>query len=524
MSHSKHCKKSKNFKLCDSCGEFDCKCKKNKFKALNTKLDLILDDLKNNCDVAEVVITPTMIGTTGYIINTPGKYCLAGYTVYNNTTTPAITVSASNVFLDLNGYTINLNNTAFAGVFISPGVGNVLIENGAITNSPQPLAPPNAQGFGIALGAGVFNILMRNIETDKCFVGIGTLDGCSNISIKDCHMYRFGFDYGANNYRGVGFLFSSTQASTTPSSRVYNLSMDHCIANSSTGQFAYGLRAVAGGYISNSSGQLGFNVPIAIAGTSEGNTEESRIFLVLGCDDVIIDNANTINGRNGIIMQNCNSCIVKNSTVSEYSRQGLLIANSAFPPLNVTPLNGASGQDNSIINCVAHNSIINPNQFAPFDANGADRGISISLVGVSNNIIDNCEGTGNLTGAVQAGLALLLAGGVTPSTQNIIRNCTFSHNTNGIFSQSNTNIRNHFDNIIINYNVTAGVVDPTNPNDNLYENNTANFNGPINAQSTNYSTAVRPVVNTTLVANSFTNPVAYYANRTNATGGAVNVP
>lgn len=106
---------------------------------------------KNSCPLANInlqskrvsccahVITAADIGTTGFVISSPGQWCLGEDVVYNPSgTNPAITISAAaveNVTLDLNCKTLSQASKdvlGIDGVLIQPGLTNVVIKNGTI--------------------------------------------------------------------------------------------------------------------------------------------------------------------------------------------------------------------------------------------------------------------------------------------------------------------------------------------------------------------------------------------------------
>ena len=78
-----------------------------------------------------IQITQEDIGITGFIISTPGKYCLVENVTHQSFASPAIRITADNVTLDLLGNTINCNSIGNLGILIS-GATNVNVKNGSI--------------------------------------------------------------------------------------------------------------------------------------------------------------------------------------------------------------------------------------------------------------------------------------------------------------------------------------------------------------------------------------------------------
>jgi hypothetical protein len=78
----------------------------------------------------------TQINSVPYTINSPGLYCLAKNLTYTATTDNAITVNASDVTLDLNGFCLTgpgkTSGSHNEGISINAGLTNVEIRNGSV--------------------------------------------------------------------------------------------------------------------------------------------------------------------------------------------------------------------------------------------------------------------------------------------------------------------------------------------------------------------------------------------------------
>lgn len=68
----------------------------------------------------------------GFVIDKPGKYCLCENSSRRQSG-PAVTITASNVVIDLNQYTLSGNNTATVGI-VANNASNLIIENGTVRN------------------------------------------------------------------------------------------------------------------------------------------------------------------------------------------------------------------------------------------------------------------------------------------------------------------------------------------------------------------------------------------------------
>ncbi len=112
----------------------DCRtgCIKNTLCEIERDLDKLLA-----CG-SSISISREDIGTTGYVIDRPGNYCLKEDVNFNPTVpgTNAIEITASNVNLTLAGHVLNQGNTTADtnGIYVSPDQSNVNVFNGTISN------------------------------------------------------------------------------------------------------------------------------------------------------------------------------------------------------------------------------------------------------------------------------------------------------------------------------------------------------------------------------------------------------
>lgn len=85
----------------------------------------------------QYVIYPSDISPNGLVIDKEGTWCLADDVVYApRTANPAITITVSNVTLDLNGKTlsqISKNALYINGIAVQPNVSNITITNGSVS-------------------------------------------------------------------------------------------------------------------------------------------------------------------------------------------------------------------------------------------------------------------------------------------------------------------------------------------------------------------------------------------------------
>ena len=475
---------------------------------INSTTNQINSTLEDACDANIVSISSTDIVPNGYVITAPGHYCLAEHISYSNPTTPAITISSECVYLDLNGYTIDLTDTGFAGIAIN-GVANVQIKNGTIKNSSRPVPadafpfvslnplvanPTSARGFGIALLAGSSNVIIEDIVTDRVFTGIGNVGIVRQVDINRCYMYNFGFEYGASgslNFRGTGFTFANSVLG------IESINIRNCVAEGLTGQHGIAFRNVTTGLISHCIIKVGYNVVPSPANVND-RTHGIRLNT---CNGIDIKNCKTDGGRQGIVINSFCACI--DCEVINYTAIGFQI--------------GQNQSNSSLIRCLATTT----NIITPATGN-AEFGVGIYLIGAHHNLVEDCQSTGNRLGTIQAGLSLTF--NTTPNfpSHNTIRNCSLWNNTNGLVvgtsvtgaQSTNNTVRdcniwsndtgilingpstsNSFSDNVINNNNNGIVVD-SNATSNSFRNNVINHNN---------NTGI--LINLAATSNSFINNV-----------------
>ena len=135
----------------------------------------------------------TLIPSAGYVINRPGSY----YLVTNlnaSGTTAGISVNASDVTLDLNGFTVSGAAAFGNGVFLAIGVQNVLIENGTIRDCSE-----SGIVAGKTLGCTFRNLRVLNHSNAGISGGYNTV--IKNCTVRDNGGYGI---HGVSGSRIVG--------------------------------------------------------------------------------------------------------------------------------------------------------------------------------------------------------------------------------------------------------------------------------------------------------------------------------
>ncbi len=213
-----------------------------------------------------IVITQCDIPLT---INFPGKYSVAQHLTWDGAGA-AITILSSDVDLDLNGQSIDLQFQGGSGIIVQ-NAETVQIRNGSILNTKTPnvafkasnapvgniklsldsnttisaalleqvttasfytpfdlVNPLSSLGVGLQ---GTRDIVIENMLFDRCYIGIGSVGVTNQSTINNCQFYQCGYDAGPSfapiRYRGGGIFFW-TDLGTTSS----YIDINNCIGTS----------------------------------------------------------------------------------------------------------------------------------------------------------------------------------------------------------------------------------------------------------------------------------------------------
>jgi hypothetical protein len=391
---------------------------------------------------------------TGYIAVEHGVYCVCEDLTFGNPTHPAITIQSSSVTLRFNFHTLDLLGTGFAGVVVDKNVTDVRILEGTIKNSVKPPLMVNAQGqlssslfnfqlfdvtsligFCIGLNNNVSNVLIEDVVTDRCFVGIGNNGTVKQIDIQECAMYNFGFDYfngsapellaqgGPGNFRGIGFLFVAPFPLNNPN-RTESISIRNSVSESVTGQFGMLFREVENIFVDNCVMRLGINNPPTLL------NEGSVVLRLQSCFGATVRNTRAHGGRTGFVSANVAGAKFFNCEATQWTRTGFELAavGGGFPVPSGNVIDG----------CLATQNIL-----LPFMATGAtipERGVGFLFNGVSDSSLINSVGSGIRQNFFQACIAFIQSAGGVPM-RNVVYNNHCFNNTYGIgfFAGTNAN-------------------------------------------------------------------------------------
>jgi hypothetical protein len=160
------------------------------------------------------------IGSLPYTIKKPGTYTLDRNLSYSGAgDTNAITVTASNVVLDLNGYTLTGTNTTIA--IFGGGIKNVTVQNGTITGFSvgvdfdsgsqellQNLTVSNATAACIELINSTSGTIQNCFILGNSSSGVDGiyLGGCQGIVVKNNQISNAGVGCDSNDSSGNIFI------------------------------------------------------------------------------------------------------------------------------------------------------------------------------------------------------------------------------------------------------------------------------------------------------------------------------
>jgi len=185
--------------------------------------------------VSPCAAIPLTVSSEGYIIQNPGYYCLA------TDAAGTITISSSNVTLDLNNHTIASGNN-LDGIDISINSSEITIQNGNIVVTQSE----DFYGYGINISkGGNYNINIYDVNINEAYIGIN-IDGGTNFDITrvivDSSAYKAnGFSIqnafnvilseckASNSNQATGFSINGTASSS--------VLLNSCLATDGSGGF-----------------------------------------------------------------------------------------------------------------------------------------------------------------------------------------------------------------------------------------------------------------------------------------------
>lgn len=130
--------------------------------------------------------TKTVIATVPFTIATAGTYILTANLTLSGTGASAVTVNASNVVIDLSGFTLATSDQTGSntGITVSSTATNVTIANGKVT------------GFGIGVTLQGADELVENLRLFNSGPGIEADNPCTSSVIRLCFIAGNGLNEG----------------------------------------------------------------------------------------------------------------------------------------------------------------------------------------------------------------------------------------------------------------------------------------------------------------------------------------
>jgi len=274
---------------------------------------------ENADDYLDIEITP-------FTISQSGHYCLPHDLLISAAFVTAITVDASDVIIDLNGYKIDGGGFATtSGIVINPNRTNVLVTNGTIERCTTGISvsKPNScirienitiktcgTGIFFGLGAGFFDRITDSTIID-CTITESTASG---VSLSNCTCMQI-TNVVANDNVGAGFTASAC----------HECQYFMCFACRNRGEGGFVSRFGAGNIYdtctaeNNASGATGFGFAFGLGNSTENH---SCIFDCLAKKNGIIGGVVTSTIGIGIEFTSTNRCVARNNNLIENEGTG----------------------------------------------------------------------------------------------------------------------------------------------------------------------------------------------------------
>lgn len=456
--------------------------------------------------------------SSGYVIYKPGKYILCD-NLYRKNTGTAITVNASDVVIDFNGYTLSGKNSATTGIVVNSST-HLVIVNGAVRNftvngisinggtdivldkmsvlQNGNINGPNYTGGLLILNSNYVDINNVNLSENYNFgLGISGSDSVNFINSRsDGTLGIPSVPFGNTAY---GIYVSSAGSAGAPFvNGSSNLNFINCNINNTVGlDAAFGFSI---GSLSLPDAPVEPNTNILIENCTVNNTMQTNLTPSEGAFAPFVEGITTAGGI-GVTYKNC-TVDTLTSVMTEvlpsthvvgievaFCTQAIIDGCSVSNAVGITNfVHGldieGSGEDITFNNCIAYN-IINNSTNPDYLALGF--GIlkplypypTLNAVGLGT-VVQNCiaQDVHGPYGATAAGLLL------DAQKNAVIENNIFNNNDYGILADdisavvspdlvsSNNLVRGN----VTDGNTFYGILDLTTAN-NAYYGNTARSNG-----------------------------------------------
>lgn len=369
----------------------------------------------------ETLLYNTNFGTTGVTISAPGIYRLAENIVFSpSSMTNAVTITASNVVLDFQNFSITQNNTipSVNGVVIGgSNVQNVTVMGGLVANmtgiglasnqinnlTVQNMSFVSCGYAGIQVSGAARGLLVDNCNINACCtagnndiiddhlaecivdtVSVGTISNCriynNQIPQSETAIVNL-YGFNLSNCSMVEVINCASYQNVCTTYNAFNLtscvdcSLSNCVSEEDNG--AFGGTPTSFNIVSSS----GISV---LDCRSQGNTSGQHPFGI------------RLAGTNNSLVQRC--AIINNNNTDSNDYQGLSLSNASFNTIQDCTVTGnVSGLNLNTIELVS-SSNMNIIDGCLASMNRAPNGICNGFLidSSSNNMVQDCNISQNL--------------------------------------------------------------------------------------------------------------------------------
>ncbi len=373
--------------------------------------------------VPATFISPDQVSSGGFTISSRGLYVLTDDVAYSISNGTAISITTSDVILDLNGKSIVASNGANTAVSIGDALSNIAVKNGAARNFDSR---------GILVGTTAQNMTFEDltlIGLNKTSASLGLSingdinDGTNgnNIRVRNCYVTSFanGMTAAASALSILDSTFDNNRIGLAIAGNAVDII--NCQASNNSGNSAMGLSADSGLAISGSSWRIknsdfSFNINTAGGVSTSGAHLAIHNVEITNCSFNSNGGVGTVRGLD---ISGTNSCVIRNCTFNgNFSTSAAALRGLSL-----------SGTGHYVENCIA-------------DANWTTALGGFAVTGIvvtgSAHTLVNCHAAGN---ASQATDNLGIGNGIlvdSAAQRCLIKNCTAVSNSTAGFRDDST--------------------------------------------------------------------------------------
>ncbi len=366
------------------------------------------------------LISPDQVSAGGFTISSGGLYVLTDDVPFSIANGTAISITTSDVILDLNGKSLIASNGANTAVSISNTMANITVRNGCMRNfdfrgidggiSLQNMTFEDLVVIGSNKASGSVGLFVFGNLSDSATFG-------NNITIRNCYVSNFlsGTITFANAQNIINSTFNSNQRGMSVSGNAGLIT--NCQASNNSGASSLGLSITIGTGWHIKDSDFSFNI------NTQGAAQGFGGVLAMGHGTEITNCSFNSNGGVGTIrgldIGNTSSCVIKNCTFNgNFSTTAAALRGLSL-----------SGTGHYVENCIA-------------DANWTSALGGFAVTGIvvtgSAHTLVNCHVAGN---ASQATDNLGVGNGIlvdSAAQRCLIKNCTAVSNSTAGFRDDST--------------------------------------------------------------------------------------